>query len=157
MTFKRLLELAGDTIILLAGLWASLMALIIFSGSAGGMKFVEHNLVILTAEALAASIMLGTGIYLFYIDWKKKHPLELTGDAVMVLSSLGMGWLFVQLYNGGLFIGNAPWVWGLLTVGVLVMILSMNRLFNDLARFDRVERALLQLGLALKKGHKEGG
>lgn len=144
MKLKHWIEILGNSIIVIASLMIGLMALMVFD--AQGQKFVEPNLFILIGEALAAGAMIGLGAYHFFTDWKQRHPLELAGDLIMILSGLGSGWLFVQLFNGGLLIPyNVGLLWGGLGASVLLMTLAMNRLFDDLARFPKVENFIRRL------------
>ncbi len=146
MKFRHIVELLGDTVNVIAGLWIGLMALIVWDEK--GEKFVEPHLVILAGEALVALSMVGLGIFHFVDDVRKpkRNPWEILGDLSQIAFGAFSGWLFYQLWaNQGLTVPYLiPLLIGAVILSILWVWLGMNRLFDDLARFDRIGRLLRQ-------------
>ena len=142
MKLKHWIEILGNSIIVLAGLWVGLMVLIVWES--GGIKFVESNLIILGGEAIIATAMVGLGGYHLVLDIKTRNPIEIIGDLTMIAFGVGSIWLFYQLFaHQGLFIPyDIPLLIGGSVVSIVCMSLGMNRLFNDLSKFPKVENII---------------
>ncbi len=144
MKLRHVIELLGNTVNVIGGLWIGLMALIVWDEK--GEKFVEPNLAILIGEALVAGSMIGLGIFHFVDDVRKpqRNPWEILGDLSQIAFGVFSGWLFYQLWaHQGLTVPYLiPLLIGAVILSALWMWLGMDRIFNDLARFDRIKKII---------------
>ncbi len=145
MKLRHWIEILGNSVVIVAGLIIGLFVLIIFDGH--GEKFVEPNLIILAGEALAAAAMVGLGSYHLITDWRRKNLWEILGDLAQIAFGGLSGWLFYQLWaNDGLTIPyNIPLLWSGLGMSVALMWLGMNRLFDDLSKFPKVQNLIKEV------------